>query len=99
GLDELGDHGMICVAEFALVVDHAAPFEAGGLLGEEALLVHSEGDFGINATCFQRRAVFFPDLEVLSAVARRGMHEAGTGALGDMLPGKERHVEFIASAS
>ena len=37
--------------------------------------------------------LLFPDLEVLRAMAGRGVHEARAGILGDMLAGEQRHIE------
>ena len=38
-----------------------------------------------------------PDLEVLAAVAGRGVHEAGAGVVGDVIAGEQRHVEIVAA--
>ncbi len=97
-LDQRLDHRLVGVAELALVVDHALAVEARRVLGEEAGLVDGEGDLGVDAARFERGAVLFPDLEVLGAVAGRGMHEARAGVLGDMLAGEQRHVEIVAAA-
>ena len=37
-----------------------------------------------------------PDIEVLAAVAGRGMDEAGAGVVGDMVAGEEGNVEIVA---
>ena len=44
----------------------------------------------------QQALVCGPDLEVLGAMTRRGMHKARAGILGDMLAGEQRHVEIVA---
>ena len=38
-----------------------------------------------------------PDFEVLAAVARRGVDEAGAGVVGDVIAGEQRHVEVVAA--
>ena len=43
------------------------------------------------ADLLRRVAGSDPDLEVILAVGRRGVHEAGTSVVGDMLAGKHRH--------
>ena len=44
------------------------------------------------------RGVARPDVEVLAAVAGRGVDEAGAGVVGDMVAGEQRHVEVVAAA-
>jgi hypothetical protein len=39
-----------------------------------------------------------PGLEVLAAMAGRGVHEAGTGIVGDVVASDQRHVEIVAAA-
>ena len=95
GLGQRRDHREIGVAELALVVDHALAFEARRVLGEEAGLVDGEGNLGVDAARFERGAIVLPDLEVLGAVAGRGVHKAGAGILGDMLAGEQRHIEIV----
>ncbi len=99
GLGQGGDHGEIGIAELALVVDHALAFEARRVLGEEAGLVDGEGDDGVDAARFECGPIVLPHLEILGAVARRGMNEASAGVFGDMLAGEQRHVEIVAAAA
>jgi hypothetical protein len=40
-------------------------------------------------------AVGLPDLEVVRAVAGRGVHETGTGVVGDVVAGQQGHGEAI----
>ena len=35
-----------------------------------------------------------PDIEILAAVAGRGVDEAGAGIFGDVIAGKQRHREI-----
>ena len=39
-----------------------------------------------------------PGVEVLAAMAGRGVHEAGAGIVGDMVAGEHRDREFVAAA-
>ena len=99
GLDQRLDHRLIGIAELALVVDDALAFEARRLFGEEAVGIDGEGDRGVDAARFECGAIFLPDLEVLGAVAGRGVHEARAGVLGDVLAGEQRHAEVVAVAA
>ena len=40
-----------------------------------------------------------PDFEVFAAVARRGVHEAGAGVVGDVVASEKRNVEIVAFAA
>ena len=98
GVDQRLDHRLVGVALLALVVDDALAREAGRGLGEGAVLVDGVGDGGVDAARFERGLVFHPDVEVLAAVAGRGVHEAGAGVVGDVLAGEQGHLEFVAHA-
>ena len=89
--DKRLDHGLVGVALLALVVEHALAGEARRLLGEGAVLVDGVGDDGVDAARGELRRVRGPDLEVLAAVAGRGVHEAGAGVVGDVIAGEQRH--------
>ena len=52
----------------------------------------------VDAALAQQAAGLHPDLEVVEAVARRGVDEAGAGVVGDVLAVEQRHVELIAAA-
>ena len=39
-----------------------------------------------------------PRVEVLAAMAGRGVHEAGAGVVGDMVAGEHRNGKFVAAA-
>ena len=97
GLDQRLDHRLVGVALLALVVDDALAVEARRLRGERAVLVDGVGDGGVDAARFERARVGGPDLEVLAAVAGRGVDEAGAGVVGDVIAGEQRHVEIIAA--
>ena len=96
GLDQGLDHGVVGVALFALVVDDALAGEARRLIGEGAVLVDGVGDGGVDAARFQLARIRHPDVEVLAAVAGRGVDEAGAGVVGDVIAGQQRHVEIVA---
>ena len=97
GVDQRLDHRLVGVALLAFVVDDALAGEAGRGLGEGAVLVDGVGDGGIDAARFQRRLVGGPDVEVLAAVARRGVDEAGAGVVGDVVAGEERNIEIVTA--
>ena len=98
GLDQRLDHGLVGVALFALVVDHALAGEARRVIGEGAVLVDGIGDGGVDAARFEFARIRHPDVEVFAAVAGRGVHEAGAGVVGDVVAGQQRHGEFVSAA-
>ncbi len=98
GLDQRLDHGLVGVALLALVVDDALAGEARRVIGEGAVLVDGVGDGGVDAALLEFARIRHPDVEVLAAVAGRGVHEAGAGVVGDVVAGEQRHGEFIAAA-
>ena len=63
------------------------PAKSGTFVEKLALLADGERHF---------EAVRAAEMEVFFAVARRSVHEAGAGIGGDMLAGKQRHVEIVA---
>ena len=97
GLDQRLDHGLVGVAFFALVVDDALAREARRLIGERAVLVDGVGDRGVDAARFQLARVRGPDVEVLAAMAGRGVDEAGAGVVGDMVAFEQRHAELVTA--
>jgi hypothetical protein len=97
GLDQRLDHGIVGVALLALVVDHALSREAGGMVGEGAVLVDGVGDGGIDAALVELARVRHPHVEVFTAMTGRGMNEAGTGVLGNVVAGQQRHGELISA--
>ncbi len=97
GIAQGRDHGLVGVAELALVVNHALAFEAGRVLGEEAGLIDRERDFGGDAARFERAAMLLEDFEVLGAVAGRGVDETRAGVGRDVRAGEQRHVEIVAT--
>ena len=96
GVFQRGDHGLIGVAELALVVDDPLALEARRVLGEKPASSTVKGILVSICRSLRAGARLLPDLEVLGAVARSGVDEAGAGILGDMLAGQQRHVEIVA---
>src|SRR3954467_829654 len=86
GLDQRLDHGLIGIALLPLVVEHALAGEAGGLRSIGAVLVDSVGDRGRDAALIELAGIGHPDVEVLAAVARRGVHDTGAGLARAMPP-------------
>ena len=103
-LDQRVDDGLVGVALLAVVVDDArrparpVRTEARRVLGEEAGIVDGEGDGGVDAALAQLGRCVHPGVEVLAAVAGRGVHEAGAGVVGDVVAGEHRDREFVAAA-
>ena len=64
------------------------PVKPGRVIGESAVLVDGVGDGGIDAARFQLARIRRPDVEVFAAVAGRGVDEAGTRVVGDVITGE-----------
>ena len=43
------------------------------------------------------RRIRSPDIEVLAAVSRRGVHKSRAGIVSDMIAGKKRHGKIVAT--
>ena len=99
GVDQRLDHGLVGVALVALVGDHALAGEARRGAVKRAVLVDRVGDRGVDAARRELRGIRGPDVEVVAAVARRGVHEAGAGVVGDVVAGEQRDVEIVALAA
>ena len=97
-LDQRLDHGLVGVTLFALIVDDALADKAGRVVGIGAVLVDSVGDRGVDAALIELTRVRHPDVKILAAVARRGVDEAGTGIVGNVVAGQQRHGEFVVAA-
>src|SRR5437660_3743175 len=92
------NHRLVRVALFALVVDDAFSREARRLLGEGAVLVDGVGDRGVDAARFQFTRVRRPDIEILAAVSGRGVNEARTSLVSDMIAFQKGNFESVAIA-
>ena len=83
------DDGVVGVALVAVLLEHALALEAGGLAREGAVGVDGEGDVRADAARDQVGLIGHPDLEVVAAVAGRGVHEAGAVLVGDVIAVEE----------
>ena len=97
GIDQCLDHGIVGIALFALVVDDALAGETRRLIGEGAVFVDGIGDDGVDAARFQFTRIRHPDVEILAAVAGRGVNEAGAGVVGDVIAFEEWHAKFVTA--
>jgi hypothetical protein len=68
------------------------------VVGIGAVLVDGVGDGGVDAAFIEFARVRHPDVKVFAAVARRGVDKTGAGIVGDVIAGKERDLEFVATA-
>ncbi len=98
GFDQRLDHRLVGVALLAFIVDHTSAGEAGRGFRESAVLIDGIGNCRVDSARFQTARIAGPDFEVLAAVARRGMNEAGTGIIGDVIAFEQRHGEVVALA-
>ncbi len=73
------------------------PVEARRLVGEGAVLVDGVGDARVDMARRELAPARHPQLEVLAAVAGRGVDEAGAGVVGDVIAGEQRDIEVIAA--
>ena len=99
GRDQSLDDDLVGVALLALVGDDLRALEARRLLGEAAIGIDGVGDAGLDAALGELTAVGHPDVEVLAAVAGRGVDEAGAGIVRDMVAVEEGDVEVVAVAA
>ncbi len=80
-------HAPVCIAPLAVLIDDAATFKAGRILGVIAIGVDGGRD---------RPANFFrPDIVVVGTMAGRGMNKARTSIVGDMIAIEERNGKIV----
>ncbi len=72
------------------------PSKPGASLVKIAVGIDGEGDRRVDAARFKRGAICSQISKSSRAVTRRGVHEAGTGILGDVLAGEQGHIEVVA---
>ena len=72
------------------------PSKPGASLVKRAVGVDGEGDGGVDAALAQLGLVGHPDVEVVAAVAGRGVHEARAVLVGDVVAVEEGDVEVVA---
>ena len=97
GLDQRLDDGVVGIALFALVREHALADEARRMIGECAILVDGVGDHGVDAARFESGLIRRPHLEVLAPVAGRGVHETGAGVVSDVVAGEQGDVKVVVA--
>ena len=97
GFDQRLDHRLVGVALLALVGEHTLAGKTRRLRGERAVFVDGIGNGGVDALRSKHPRIRRPDIEVLAAMARRGMHEAGAGIVGDMIAVEQRNDKFVAA--
>ena len=95
GVDQRLDHRLVGVALLALVGEHALAGKSRRLVGKAAVGIDGVGNARVDAARREFRRVRGPDIEVVSTVARRGVHEAGTGVVGDVIAGEKRNRKII----
>src|SRR5579871_1166868 len=102
-VDQRLDHCVVGVALIALLGDDplrlaagVARSEAWRLVGEEAVAVDRIRDGGVDAACFESASVGGPNIEVIAAMAGRGVHKAGARVVGYVLAVEERDGETIS---
>ena len=90
--DQLIDHRLvgrpILADVLAFKLDDLQALKARRFFGEASFFVDCER----NPLLAEVRD---PNIEVIRAVPRRGVHEAGAGVVGDMIAGKQWHREII----
>jgi hypothetical protein len=67
------------------------------VIGKCAVLVDSVGDHRVDTTLRELYGIRGPDIEVLAAVAGRGVHEAGAGVVSDVIAGEQRDVKVVVA--
>src|SRR5262249_23866489 len=95
GIGQRLDDGVVGVALFAGVGEHALGGEARRVVGERTVLVDGVGNRRVDANSLEESSVLHPNVAVLSAVTWRGMDEAGAYILGDLIACKQGHPELI----
>ena len=103
-LDQFVDHRLVGIALLAVIIDDASRpalairSEAWRIFCVVAGVVHRERQARVDAALFQFGDSIHPRIEVLAAMAWRGVHEAGAGVVGDVVSGEHGNREFVAAA-
>ncbi len=95
GVGQRLDDRLVGVAFVALFGEHALAGKTWRLRGEAAVLIDGIGNGRGDAALGKRTRIRGPDVEILAAVAGRGMHETGAGVLGHVIAGQQRNVEPV----
>ena len=97
GVGQSFDHCLVGVALFAFVREHALTSKSRSLFGEAAIGIDSIGNCRIDAARGEFARMGGPDVKIFAAMSRRGVDKSSTGILGDMIAGKQRHLEIVAT--
>src|SRR3954447_1759112 len=84
-LDQRGDDGFIGVTLLAFIVDDTTASKARHLFRVEAVSIDRVRDTRVDAERRERAVLSRPQIEIFTAVTRRGMHETGSRIVGDVL--------------
>lgn len=99
--DQRLDDTLVRIALLAVVVHDAGSTafggraETGGVLRVEAVVADRERDGRRHAARFQLTLMRGPDVKVFAAMARRCMHEARTGIVGNVIAFEQRNREIV----
>ena len=97
GFGEGRDHRPVGAALLPLVGNDEFAGKAGRVFGERTVGADGEGNRDIESEGLERRFVAGPDLEIVPAVAGRGVDEAGAGIVGNVLAGQQGHVKPVTT--
>src|SRR5215813_714583 len=95
GIGQRLDDGVVGVALFALLGEHALSRETRRRLGEGAVLVDGIGYRRVDAACGELCGIRSPNIEVLAAVTGRGVDESSAGVVADMIAGKNGNEKIV----
>ncbi len=91
------DYDAVRIALLAFVGEDARAGEARCVVREGAVLVDRIRDRRVDAARFELARIRGPDIEVLAAVPGRGVHEAGSCVVRDVIARKQRNDEPVAA--
>jgi hypothetical protein len=85
------NHGLVGVALLALVGDHPLALKPRRIVGEAPVGIDGERDAGVDLQACELRLLLGPNVEVFTAMARRGVDKAGAGLFGNMVAFEQWH--------
>ena len=89
------DHSVIGRTLLALLGDDGKALEARCVLGIESVRAHRGGNVNVDALGHQLALMLDPRGIVIGTVAWRGVDEARSGVVGDVVAIKQRHSEGV----
>src|SRR5262249_43419990 len=95
GVGQRLDDSVVGVALLALLGEHALSRKTRRRLGEGAVLVDGVGNRRVDAARGELCGIRSPNIEVLAAVAGRGVDESGAGVVADMIAGKNGNEKIV----